>query len=123
MIPEPEYPIATLHEECRPSLIGSKLRSMVAAIEFNHEPMCRTTEIHDVRVDGVLPTKLGVMELSVAQLPPEYPLTVGLPSAKLPGKPTALTPLTLSLSPGGGEGSLCPIGVTHTKSWRTYFGS
>ncbi len=109
MIPEPKHPIATLHEECRPSLIGLELRSMVASIELNHEPMCRTTEIHDVRADGVLPAKLSVMELSVAQLPPEYPLTVGLPPAKLSGKPTAPTPLTLSLSPSGGDGSLTPL--------------
>jgi hypothetical protein len=109
VIPEPKHPIATLHEECRPSLIVLELRSMVAPIEINHEPMCRTTEIHDVRADGVLPAKLGVMELSVSQLPREYPLTVGLPSAKLSGKPTAPTPLTLSLSPSGGEGSLTPV--------------
>jgi hypothetical protein len=36
---------------------------MVTPIELNHEPLCRTTEIHDVWADGVLPTKLSVKEL------------------------------------------------------------
>jgi hypothetical protein len=66
MIPEPKHLIATLYKERRPSLIGSALLSMVAAIELNHKPVCRTTEIHDVWTDGVLPTKLGLMELPVA---------------------------------------------------------
>lgn len=107
VIPEPEHPIASVHEECRPSLIGGDLSGMVAAVDLDHEPVCRTTEIHDVlRADGALPTKLGVMELPVAQLPPEYPLTVGLPPSKPSGTPTAPDPLTLPLSaprgyPGG----------------------
>ena len=46
-------------------LIGSDLRSMVTTIDLYHEPVCRTAEIHDVRADGVLPTKLGVMELPI----------------------------------------------------------
>jgi hypothetical protein len=85
VIPEPQHPIAALHEECRPLLIGSDLRSMVTTIDLYHEPVCRTAEIHDVRADGVLPTKLGVMELPITQLPPEYPLTVGLPSSQPSG--------------------------------------
>lgn len=82
---------------------------MVTAIELDHEPVCRTAEIHDVRTNGVLPTKLGVMELPVTQLPPEYPLTVGLPPAKPSGKPTAPAPLTRPLSPSRGEGFFTPL--------------
>jgi len=66
VIPEPKHPIAALPEECRPSLIGSDLSSMVAAIELDHEPVCQTAEIYDVRADGVLPTKLGMIKLPVA---------------------------------------------------------
>jgi hypothetical protein len=104
-------------------LIGSDLSSMVAAIELDHEPVLRTAEIHNVRTDGVLPTKLGVMELPVTQLPPEYPLTVGLPPAKPSGKPTAPAPLTLPLSPSRGEGSLMslPHRCAHTNSGKPKF--
>lgn len=85
----------------------------MAAIDLPHEPVCRTTEIHDARTDGVLATKLGVMDLPVAQLPPEDPLTVGLPPSKPSGKSTAPDPLTLTLSTPrgypGGEGSFTPL--------------
>jgi len=39
---------------------------MVTAIKFYNEPMFRTAEIHDVRADGMLPTKFGMMELPIA---------------------------------------------------------
>jgi hypothetical protein len=41
VIPEPEHLIPALHEEDRPSLIGSDLSNMVAAIELYDQPMCR----------------------------------------------------------------------------------
>ena len=92
---------------------------MVATIDLYHKPVCRTAEIHDVRADGVLPTKLGVIELPIAQLPSKYPLTVGLPSSQPSDKPTAPAPLTLPLSPSGGEGSFTSLNFTRTKAWRT----
>jgi hypothetical protein len=106
MIPKPKYPIATLHEEGRPPLIGTDLRNMGAAIQRNHEPMGQTTEIDDVRTNRVLSTKLGLMELPIAQVPPEDALTVGLPPAKPSRTPRPPAPLTLTLSPLGGEGAL-----------------
>ena len=66
MIPEPEYPIASVNEEFRTSLIGWDVSGMVATIDLHHEPVCRTTEIDNVRTDGMLAAKLGVMDLSVA---------------------------------------------------------
>jgi hypothetical protein len=109
VIPEPQHLIPTLHEENRPSLVGPDLRGMMAAIELNHQPVCRPAEIHDVRANGVLPAKLGMMELPITQLPPEYPLTVGLPPAQPSGQSPAPIPLTLPLSPSGGEGSFTPV--------------
>ncbi len=111
VIPEPEHLIASVNEEFRTSLIGWDLSGMVATIDLHHEPVCRTTEIHDVRIDGMLAAKLGVMNLSVAQLPPQHPLTVGLPPSESSGEPTAPGPLTLTLSPKCGERGLfyCPV--------------
>ncbi len=100
-----------MHEECRPSLTGWDLSGMMAAIDLHHEPVCRTTEIYDIWADGVLATKLDVMDLPVAQLPPEYPLAVGLPPSEPSGESTAPGPLTLTLSPKCGERGLfcCPL--------------
>ena len=104
MIPEPEYLIPALHEDGCPFLIGSDPTSMVATIQFDHQPVGWTAEIHNVGADGVLSAKLDVMELPVLQLPPKYPLAVGLPSAKPSGQSTVHAPLTLP-SPHRGEGS------------------
>jgi hypothetical protein len=110
VIPEPEHLIPALSEEGCPSLIGSDLSSMVAAIELDHQPVGRTAEIHNVRADGVLPAKLGVMKLPVPQLPPEYPLAVGLPPAKPSGQSTVHAPSPFP-SPHKGEGTL----VVHSQ--------
>jgi len=108
VIPKPKHPVAALIKERRTSLIGSDLSSMVPSIKFHHEPMLRTAKINDVWADGMLPTKLGLLKLPVAQLPPKYSFAIGLPPAKPSGKSTAPAPLTCPLSPSRGEGSAMP---------------
>ena len=98
-----------LHEEGRSPLIGTNLHSMVATIELNHKPVGWATEIDDIWTDRVLPTKLGLMELPISQLPPENPLTISLSPAKPSGAATTPAPLTLPLSPFGGEGTCAPL--------------
>ena len=106
MIPKPEYLIAALHEESCSPLIGFDLPSMVATIKLNLKPVGRTTEINDVWTDRMLSTKFGLMQLSIAQVLPENPLTIGLSPAKPSGTSRTPAPLTLPLSPFGGEGAL-----------------
>jgi len=94
--------MATLSEKCCPSFIRSDLSSMVTTIQLDYDPMLYTTEVHDIRPDGMLPAKRGLMKLSVAQLPSGYSFAVSLPTAKPSGKSTAPAPLTRPLSPNEG---------------------
>lgn len=102
-----------MHEECRPSLTGWDLSGMMAAIDLHHEPVCRTTEIYDIWADGVLATKLDVMDLPVAQLPPEYPLAVGLPPSEPSGESTAPGPSPLPSPPSVGRGVFFAVPCSH----------
>jgi hypothetical protein len=70
VVPEAEDPISLLTQERRASAVGLGACGVLPAVELDHQMLIRTAEIDDERSDGVLATKLGSEELSVAEAEP-----------------------------------------------------
>jgi hypothetical protein len=119
VIPEPE----DLKSLCRKKRIACGIialsRCMLAAIEFDDQSSFQANEIDDVTPDGVLPLEFVSVQTAIANLLPEFSLGVRLfvthvarefaqPHFLCANFESALCdhdPLTLTLSPDGGEGN------------------
>lgn len=64
MIPVTEDLITMLSQERSPQLIGRRLISMLSAVKLHHEVLFWAAEVHNVRSDGMLATKLQAIDLS-----------------------------------------------------------
>jgi len=82
IVPEAQYPIATLCQEGRPPLIRFSLCGMLTAIELYNQTMLLATKVGNAAADRMLAAKLGAAELSCSEPRPEPPLGFGLLAAQ-----------------------------------------
>jgi uncharacterized lipoprotein YbaY len=81
VIPETQHPVTLRFQySCAFEIVGLPIE-VLAAIHLDDQFLYRSTEIHDVAADGVLPAKVDVVHLVPAQHPPEPGLCIGRAAA------------------------------------------
>ena len=85
IIPKSQDAIAPRTQKPAASFVGLGLRRMLAAVNFDREPLVRTAKIYEELPDRMLPTKLRAAQPTVTQKQPELALGIGLSAAQATG--------------------------------------